>query len=246
MMYARPELEGAHSRLWAGLRNSLVARGVDAPEMLSQTAGEFSVWEDPTLVFSQTCGMPYRTGLHEKVQLVGTPDYGLEGCARGHYHSTLVVHADDPRFTIAEFATARLAYNSNNSQSGFAALYTHTRSLGFWFTDRLQSGAHLRSAQMVAAGTADIAALDSQTWRLIQRFEPWAGKLRVLDVTTPTPALPYITGPQQNADVVFDALTEALENLAQADAQTLDLRGIVRIPHELYMAVPTPPAQTLT
>lgn len=241
MMYARPELEGAHNRLWVCLRNSLAARGVETPETLAQTADEFAVWEDPALVFSQTCGMPYRTGLHKQVQLIGTPDYGLEGCAKGYYNSAIVVRADDARLTLADFATARFAYNSDNSQSGFAAPYNHTRPSGFWFANRVQSGGHLRSAEMVAEGTADIAALDSQTWRLIQRFEPWSDKLRVLDVTAPTPALPYITGPQQNADTVFEALTEALENLPAADAKALDLCGIVRIPHDTYMAVPNPP-----
>jgi len=246
MMYARPELEGAHTRLWTRLRDSLAARGMDAHETLSQTADEFTVWEDPALVFSQTCGMPYRTRLHHTVQLVGTPDYGLEGCAPGYYTSSIVVRADDPRLTLTQFAPARAAYNAAYSQSGFAALYARTQASGFWFANRVQSGSHLRSAQLVAEGAADIAALDSQTWRGVQRYEPWADQLRVLEVTPPTPALPYITGPYHDPDLVFAALTEALENLPPADARALDLRGIVRIPHETYMAVPNPPANAIS
>lgn len=241
MMYARPELEGAHARFWDHIRAGLGARGVEAPASLSQTAGEFSVWEDPALVLSQTCGMPFRTRLAGKVKLVGTPDYGLEGCPPGHYRSAIVVRTDDPRAALQEFAQARLAYNMAHSQSGFAALYTHMQPLGFWFTDRIASGGHLRSAAMVAAGEADIAALDAQTWRLIQRYESFALGLRVLEFTAPTPGLPYITGLRHDPDLVFDAVSEALDLLSAADRAALDLGGILRIGEADYLRVSNPP-----
>jgi len=79
IMYARPELDAAHAALWQGLRARLVAKGIEAPQKLDESASEFAMWEDPALVFSQTCGMPYRTRLHPKVRLIGTPDYGLVG-----------------------------------------------------------------------------------------------------------------------------------------------------------------------
>lgn len=246
MMYARPELQTAHASLWDCLRSSLDRRGIASPPTLAQNAPEMDVWQDPTLVFSQTCGMPYRTRLHDTVQLVCTPDYGLEGCKGGYYNSAIVVRADDARLSLPDYESAILAYNSGDSQSGFAAIYHHTRAEGFWFNDRVQSGGHLNSARMVAEGKADIAALDAQTWRLIRRYEPMAEHLRVLEFTEPTPALPYITGPQHNPDVVFDAVTEALFNLPSEDAAALDLRGVVRIPHADYAAVPTPPAAALT
>lgn len=181
MMYARPELNAAHARFWTSLRHGLKARGVDAPARLSQSAEEFSVWEDPALVLSQTCGMPLRIQLSGKVHLVGTPDYGLEGCAPGYYRSVIVVRAEDARTTLPEYASARLAFNMPHSQSGLAAFYAHVRPLQFWFADRVQSGGHLRSVAMIAAGQADIAAVDAQTWRLIERYEPMAQRLRVLE-----------------------------------------------------------------
>lgn len=242
MMYARPELEGAHSRFWIHIRDSLASRGIKTPVALSQTAGEFSVWEDPTLVLSQTCGMPYRTRLHGHAQIVCTPDYGLEGCHAGYYRSAIIVRADDPRCTLTDFATARMAYNMSHSQSGFAALYTHTLPLGFWFANRVQSGGHLNSAKMVAQGEADIASLDAQTWRLVGRYEPFAAQLRVLEYTSPTPALPYITGPQHDPLVVYDALSEAFSTLNATDRDALDLRGLTKIDPAEYLAVPNPPA----
>ena len=243
VMYARPELEKSHARLWTLIRNSLATRGVDAPPALSQAAPLFDVWNDPLLTLSQTCGMPYRTQLKDTVQLVASPDYGLEGCPAGYYRSAIVVRADDPRGNLADYATARLAYNAAHSQSGFAALYNHVLPLGFWFADRIASGGHLASAQMVSNGKADIAALDAQTWRLIERFESVAAHLRVLECTAPTPGLPYITGAQNSPDTVFAAFTEALNALDAQDKTALDLQGLVRISSAEYLAVPNPPIE---
>lgn len=245
MMYARPELEGAHRRFWRAIRASLAVRDIPSPPELSQTAGEFSVWEDPALVFSQTCGMPYRTRLHDEVQIVCTPDYGLDGCPAGYYRSAIVVRNDDPRTELPEFAKAQMAFNMSHSQSGFAALYAHTKPLGFWFTNHIQSGGHLSSAEMIARGNADIACLDVQTWRLIQRYEPMAAKLRVLEYTKPTPALPYITGPHHNPLVIYDALSEAFSKIDATDREALDLRGLVKISPIEYLAVANPPADAV-
>ena len=242
MMYARPELEGPHSRFWSKIRDRLATRGITAPFELSQTAEEFSVWEDPALILSQTCGMPYRTRLNGHAQIVCTPDYGLEGCPAGYYRSAIIARADDPRRTLPDFATARMAYNMSHSQSGFAALYTHTQPLGFWFTNRAPTGGHLNSAKMIANGDADIASIDAQTWRLIGRHEPFAAQLRVLEYTSPTPALPYITGPQHDPVIIYDAVSEALATLDAADRDALDLRGLVKIDPAEYLAVPNPPA----
>lgn len=241
MMYARPELNAANTRLWACIRDSLGARGIPSPSELSQTAPAFSVWEDPALVLSQTCGMPYRNSLRDKVHLVGTPDYGLTDCPAGYYRSAIVVRADDPREEIADYVDAQFAYSAPQSQSGFAALFNHVQPMGFWFANRKASGGHLVSAQLVANGEADIASLDAQTWRLIQRYEPFACKLRVLDYTAPTPGLPLITGPQNDARTVFDALSEALDALEPDDKTALDLHGLVHISSEKYLAVANPP-----
>ncbi|MEH6645894.1 phosphate/phosphite/phosphonate ABC transporter substrate-binding protein [Sulfitobacter sp.] len=245
MMYARPELDAALTTYWHFIRARLAAEGIEAPETLAQGAAEFDVWEDPALVLSQTCGMPYRTKLHRSVQLVGTPDYSLDGLLPGYYRSAIVVPADDPRVDIEAYATARLAFNMADSQSGFAAIYAHTKAAGFWFTDRVQSGGHVNSARMVAHGTADIASIDAQTWRLIQRYEPWPTQLRVLEYTTPTPGLPYITGPQHDANTVFGAVSGAIADLSAEDRSMLDLNGLVAIPQSAYIAVQNPPVEAL-
>lgn len=244
MMYARPELAAPHARYWALIRAALAQRGIDSPERLANEAEEFAVWRDPGLVTSQTCGMPYRLWLHDEVQLVGTPDYGLEHCPPGYYRSPVVVRADDPRAGLQEFSAARLAYNVTHSQSGFASIYNTVQPMGFWFADRVETGGHHASAKAVAEGRADLAALDAVTWALIQRYDSFADRLRVLEWTTPTPGLPYITSRSMNADAVFDAVAEAIAQLDEADRSALMLRGIVKIDKADYLAVPNPPEET--
>ena len=88
-MYARPELEKAHRRFWSLISTQLILKGIAAPNQLSLDAEEMQVWNDPELVFSQTCGMPYRKFLHNKVQLVGTPIYDIGIFPEGYYCSYL-------------------------------------------------------------------------------------------------------------------------------------------------------------
>lgn len=244
MMYQRPELAGAHDRYWQLIREGLQSEGIDSPEALSQDAEEFFVWKHPELVLSQTCGMPYRTWLHDKVELVGTPDFGIAGCPDGYYRSALVVRADDPRTDVETFRDAMFAYNQTFSQSGYAAPYWHLAPLGFWFENRLQTEQHLKSAKAVADGRADIASLDAVSWRNIENYEPFAQKLRVLDWTTPTPGLPLITARGQNRAAIYTAVERAIAKLEDEDRSYLGIKGIAQIPKDTYLAVPNPPVDS--
>jgi ABC-type phosphate/phosphonate transport system substrate-binding protein len=241
MMYARAELAGPNGRYWARIRSELAARGIDAPENLSNDRDTMEVWSSPELVLSQTCGMPYRLWLHNNVNLVGTPDFGLAGCEPGYYNSAIVVRADDARQTLGDFRDATFAFNQTHSQSGFAAAYAHTTNAGFWFANRVQSHGHGASAQFVAQGTADIAAIDAVTWRLIQQFDDFARHLRVLEFTEPTPGLPYITSATADTNGIRAAIIAAIEGLSTKDKSELGLSSFVTIPKETYLAVQNPP-----
>lgn len=240
MMYARPELAKAHDRYWGLIRQELAARGIDSPETLAQDADEFEVWNAPDLVLSQTCGMPYRLWLHDKVTLIGTPDFGLENCPPGYYRSAIVVRADDHRKRLDDYTDAKFAFNQTFSQSGFAAPYNHMNSKNIWFNNRLQSDGHLRSARAVAEGRADIAALDAVSWRLMTQYEEFAKSLRVLEWTPPTPGLPYIAAPGADRQATFDAVSCAITRLSRQDQATLGIRGLIDIPKQDYLAIPNP------
>lgn len=241
-MYDRPELRAETDRYWSLIRQELAARGIDAPDALRRgDAVLMPHWESADLVLSQTCGFPYRARLHGQVELVGTPDFGNEGCAPGHYRSILIARAGDPRRTFADFDGARLAYNDGLSQSGWAAPVNHAASRGVRLFAGVETGSHRASFHAVAEGRADLAAIDALTWTLISDFDDTSG-VRVVGATDPTPALPYITAKGRDAAAIFDAVAAAIDRLPAADRARLHLRGIVRIPAAEYLAVPIPPA----
>lgn len=246
-MYQLPQLADAHNLLWRFIRERLAAVGIDSPVALSLNKDELTTWTDPKLVLSQTCGMPYRTLLHDRVRLVGTPDFAVEGCAPGYYRSAIVVRANDQRQHLHEYASSIFAYNDTMSQSGFAAPYWHCRKYDFWFQKFFQSHRHVDSARAVATGDADIASLDAVTWRLAERYEGFCGQLRVLDWTKPTPGLPYICSPAYRGAVMFEAVRDAIAALPQEDKERLGLRDLISIPSDAYMALSNPDReQTVT
>ena len=242
-MYDRPETAAANDRLWAGIRDRLRAEGLAAPESLTRGADDlWPQWTAPGLVLSQTCGYPFRAGLHSRVTLVGTPDYGVEGCKPGWYRSVLVARAGDPRDRIEQFDGAHLAYNDEMSQSGWAAPQTHAAQIGIRLRPALRTGGHRLSARAVAEKRADIAALDAVTWRLLHRFEPFTRDLRVVGWTDPTPGLPLIAARTADAGILFDVVAESIADMPASDRDVTGLRRLVRIPAAAYLSVPTPPS----
>lgn len=240
-MYDLPPLQAANDRLWAGLRDGLRARGIAAPEALTRgEAAYWAAWTDPGLVFSQTCGFPYRARLYGQVTLVGTPDCGVEDVPPGYYRSVFVARRDDPRAAVEAFDGAVLAYNEGLSQSGWAAPMTFAAARGLAFATGPQTCGHRRSALAVRDGTAEIAALDAVTWALLREHEDWTEDLKEVGATDPTPGLPYIAGPGVDAAAAFAAVAEAIAGLSPDDRARLRLRGVVRIPAEAYLAVPVP------
>lgn len=235
-MYDRPELHGAFDRLWAAIRQELKT----GPVELSRDSNVWQDWVSRDLLLSQTCGLPFRAKLHDKVALVGTPDHGLALSNSGYYCSVFVAHKDDPRTAPIEYANAVLAYNEPMSQSGWAAAEAYARDNGFAFTRFVQTGSHAASAKTVAEMSADIAALDVVSWKLIQRYESFAEKLRVIGHTEQTPALPFITAKNCDPTKIFDAIANAIARLSQEDRDTLCLQGVVKTTPEEYLAIPLP------
>jgi ABC-type phosphate/phosphonate transport system substrate-binding protein len=171
-MYDRVECQPANDRLWALIRDGMRAAGLAAPDTLTRGAAAcWEAWTAPDLTLSQTCGFPYRASLHGNVTLIGTPDFGVDGCAPGYYRSVFVVQKDNPSRTLADLDDAALAFNEDLSQSGWAAPQTHARAHGLTLRPALRTGGHLASARAVAEGRAEIAAIDAVTWSMIAEWE---------------------------------------------------------------------------
>ena len=240
-MYDWPQVRAETDRLWGLIRDALAAQAIPAPASLTRDRNPWEMWQSPELVLGQTCGMPYRTRLHGRVHLVGTPDYALAGTAAGFYFSQLVVRADTGG-QLEDFLDGKLAVNGFDSQSGWAAPENLAASLGRSFGHVVTTGTHHDSARAVAEANADIAAIDAVTWRLIQAHMPdLARRLRVLHATPSTPGLPLIAATKFDPAAVARAVCDAICALAPADARALGLKGLAAIPMAAYLAIPTPP-----
>lgn len=233
-MYDRPETQAANDRFW----NLIRAHLDDAPEQLSR---DDLHWHHPDLLLSQTCSLPYRTGLQDHVTIVATPVHNLP-CPAGTYYSVIVVRQDDERERLTDFADARLAINSPISQSGWAAIDEEAQAAGIRFGTIHETGSHRESARRVARGEADICSLDAVSWEMMKKWDAAADHLRVIAETVPTPALPYVTGLHQDSIQLQEALVTAVHELSPEDQDTLCLLDVTHIPAHLYLSLPIPPS----
>lgn len=237
-MYDRPETAEANNRLWEAVRDHLGY----GPDRLTRGRDVWDIWQSPDLVLSQTCGLPYRSKLHGRVKLVGTPDYRLYGCQPGYYNSVIVAHRSRAGDPLDSFDGATMAFNDPLSQSGWAAPYHYFADNNLRIGDLRETGSHVESGRSVADGFTDFAALDALSWEMIRRHEEYAADLIEIDRTTPTPALPFITAHKRDPLPLANALSRAIFDLSPADRDVLHLHDIVDIRQTAYLSVPIPPA----
>jgi ABC-type phosphate/phosphonate transport system substrate-binding protein len=95
----------------------------------------------------------------------------------------------------------------------------------------------------VATSGADFAAIDALTWEMLRANIPEVtDKIRVLDRTLPTPALPYITSMSQDAGTIANAVESAIKSLPTSARETLHFNGLVRLSPSAYLEMPLPTA----
>lgn len=241
-MYAVHGASHHADALWNGLRDSIRNAGIEAPEHVSHFATRRDGWLSPDLILGQTCGLPYITQLGDRVELIGTPDYGVEGCPAGFYHSTLVVSATDARTHLSEFLGGTLALNGRDSQSGYAAIMRASAPFarsGQFFGRAIHSGSHDASMRLVAKGLADIAAIDSVTWRLSQWFDTDSSGLKSIGTTEPTPGLPFIAAPGKLDAKLIDAVRTGIAALPEQTRRAFGLRDVLPFRKQDYEVIKT-------
>ncbi len=196
-MYDLPEVRAHTDRLWCALAAHLRAAGVtELPEALERGHGVDALLA-PDLLLGQTCGYPLTHALAGRVRYLATPCYTARGCAGGFYRSAFVVRTGDGARHLADTRGGVFAFNGRDSQSGWnAPRLALARVAGGqpMFRALLESGAHARSLAAVAAGDADLCAVDGVTLALLQHHRRGAlDDLRVLAWTEPAPGLPWVT-----------------------------------------------------
>jgi ABC-type phosphate/phosphonate transport system substrate-binding protein len=239
-MYDWPELADANRALWECLYDAFCEVGFSPPKSLSQAEEGKGHWLRPDLMFSQTCGYPLAVDLLNKVDVLATPIYDVEGCGDGTYRSALVVPKNATFRSAEDTKGSRFAFNGANSLSGFRCMFPKVGDPRAWFSQSVESGSHRVSAQRVADGGADVAAIDAVCWAYIQQYDPKvAEQLRVLDWTDVVPALPFISAKSKTDEEVNlkrSAINAGVDQaLLRYETKPLFLTGVTEKPLQDYI-----------
>ncbi len=237
-MYDLVEVRRATRSWWTGLARAFATAGIeDVPRELSTPAESIAHWQDPKLLFSQTCGRPYTQRLASDVRLVATPCYTASGCEGPRYRSLLLSRETSSKPDLADLCDAKIAVNSFDSQSGWVALCAAVTTRGGQpdFAETLVTGSHAESIAAVARGDAQLCAVDCVTHALLKTHAPeMVARVKPVDQSPAAPGLPYITSRTTEADDVArlrDGLRNALDSrdlastrdtLLIADCEILD------------------------
>ena len=136
------------------------------------------------------------------------------------YFSDVIVRRDSPITRLEELRGRSWAYNEPASHSGHTVtLYTLVRMgarPGF-LGPVLQAGYHQRAIRLVAAGTVDAAAIDSQVLAIELRDHPRLAGLRVIGAFGPSTIQPVVAAnrlPDRLKDQVRDLLVTLADDPA--------------------------------
>jgi len=238
-MYWRAETAAGWRAFWAMLQTTARAEGLSLPD-LTPPEDIPDPWTDHwlrrDLALSMTCGLPFRTALKGKVTYIGTLDFDL-GKAPGYYHSQVLVRAGcDPAGPL------QLAYNSGDSQSGWAV----TQSAPPFaappvFRNAVATGSHAGSLAALVENRADIAYLDAVTWRILQAHDPNAGKVHPIGTSIATPGLPLIAALGTDPAPLRRALAATCAAFTPNAPMTMGgPLSFHVLPEQAYHAVPVP------
>jgi ABC-type phosphate/phosphonate transport system substrate-binding protein len=240
-MYDFPWTAEANDALWASICVRLNDAGVQAPAALTRGGDFAALWRHPGLVFGQTCGFPYVTGLKGRVTLIAAPEYAFPGCEGAAHRSFLIRAAADPRRALGAFRGAIAALNAQDSNTGmnlFRAAIASVASGAPFFSSIVVTGSHEASVIAVADGGADLAAIDCVSFALIERGRPeLIERVAIVAESPASPCLPFIASsrlPGSTIGVVRDALCAALTDPGLAETRAaLGLTGarLVAPPH---------------
>ncbi len=224
------------------LRNAWTALLSPLNEIVAQTDDSFltsalqlrfdtgsDIYRSTQLFLGHTCGYPYMTRWKQSHRLVCVPEFEIPGCSGTQYSSWFICRSDDQRSSFESFAGAIAAINEENSNSGMNVLrYQASKHAtnGRFFRDVNTSGSHTQSMRAVAAGDADIAAIDTISYHHIVKSDPvLANAVKVMGQSVYTTGLPFITHNSERLDrsVLIDALNQCVEQLSDTNREHLKL-----------------------
>ncbi len=242
-MYDHPAQQAANDALWGWIAARLAAQGVaDVPARLERERTPDQLWPDPHLLFGQACGFPYARFHKQDLRIVAVPRYDAPHCEGTRHCSVIVARDSDGRRELDAFRGARAAINDPVSNTGLNLL-RHTVAEhcgpGQFFRGMVRTGSHIASMRAVAAGEAELAAIDAVTFAATGTSYPGlTDGLKIIAVSRKVPALPFVTAratPEPVAALVQEALLAAMQAPELAEARAaLFLLGAEPIAADAY------------
>ncbi len=230
-MYDHPAQRAANDMLWHWIAARLAAQGVrDVPASLERTRAPDALWPDPALLFGQACGYPFARFHKGHLRVLAAPRYGAPHCEGTRHSSVIVARAGDARTALADYRGAVAAINEPASNTGVNLLRHAVADQcgpGPFFAGFVRTGGHVASMRAVAAGEAELAAIDAVTFAAAEASYPGLREgLKVIAVSRKVPALPFVTAratPEPVAQLVQEALLAAMHapELAETRADLL-------------------------
>lgn len=196
-MYNLLQTRDAIDLFWDVLSKNIRQNGLqNVPSYLSHDKHLSDLWDDPDLLISQCCGFDVINRYSGRLKPVATPHYSALGCVAENYCSLIVVADDCLYQDVRQMAGVVAVINGPESHSGMSSLrhlVSTSQKNGRFFSSVITSGSHAASLDIIRAGKADVAAIDSVTLTLSQRHQVGAmNGLKVLGMTYTAPAPPYV------------------------------------------------------
>jgi ABC-type phosphate/phosphonate transport system substrate-binding protein len=187
-------------------------------------------------LFSQVCGYPLQTIFRGQARLLGIPTYALPFCGPASHAGVFVVR-DDTRFSrLEDLRGTHFVFNSVDSNSGMNLPRRALADIAGGrpvFARCEETGSQPANLERVAAGEADATCVDCVTYAFNIEHKPHLRALRVLAVTPPSPAIPFVTA-ASTPEPLFLALRAALMRVGTAPEHAAARAG-------LHIAAITPP-----
>ena len=246
-MYDFPEVHTSTMEIVDALVTALSTIGLSAHTEVPNASVHSDLmrhWLGAGMLLSQSCGLPFIEELHTSVNVVGTPLWTDVSDDRGRYRTVIVVPESLGITSIDQAVGLRAVVNNTQSLSGWCSLgiaLANATNDSAVATPYVQSGGHAASLQMLQDGDADIASIDSATYRLLSRHRPaLVENVRVIGYGPAVPATPIIVSKSSTVDA--DELYRVVSGVfgrseLQAALGNIGICGFVRLANSDYDSV---------
>lgn len=196
---------------------------LDWPERYRQLdAGEIQV--------AWICGAPYAVRRPQAtLALLAAPVWrGVQYGDQPVYYSDVMVHRANLAQHFDQLRGQRWVYNEAGSLSGYHVMRAHLTKSGeraAFFAQAIEAGYHRRAVQMIVAGEADVAAIDTTVFEQIAQEDPTLmTTVRSLGRLGPNPAPPWVMRTEVPV-ALRQAITDCLLTMATDEAGAVLLRA---------------------